>query len=311
MSTPAPVVRAAHVRRTPAEAFALFTDEIGAWWPLTTHGLHGSAGSLGFADGLLVERSLEGAEVVWAEVTAWEPPDRLVLEWHPGRDAAEASQVEVSFRGDEHGTRVEIVHRGWERFGDDAERRRSAYAAPNAWGFVLDHYGDLGDLVEDPDSARAKELAELRTAYDLFFAEAAKGGFGPPPAGEWDAAEVVAHIALNEVVMAGVGRDLVFGKEPSFDNLLCQDRSVMARLVERCGNLDGLVAFARDQARTATQVVARLDADQAAHPVPCRLLHDGEVVLDQPMPWWQVAVVLQAARHLTAHTGQLRDLRPA
>ena len=70
MSATAPVVRAAHVRRTPDEAFALFTDEVGAWWPLTTHGLHGSAGSLAFADGALVERSLEGDEVVWAEVTA-------------------------------------------------------------------------------------------------------------------------------------------------------------------------------------------------------------------------------------------------
>jgi hypothetical protein len=213
----------------------------------------------------------------------------------------------VLFRGDEHGTRVEIVHRGWERFGADAERRRHAYSSPNAWGFVLDHYADLGDLVEGGDTAR--ELAELRVAYDAFFAEADRGGFGPPPDGEWDAAHVVAHVALNDVAMAGVGRDLVFGREPSFDNVLCQDRGVMARLVERCGDLAGLVAFARDQARTAVQVASRLDADQAAHPVPCRLLHDGEVVLDRPMPWWQIAVVLQTARHLEAHTGQLRDLR--
>jgi len=305
----APVVRAAHVRRTPEEAFALFTKDIGAWWPLTTHGIYGSGGSLAFAEGLLVERSLVGQENVWAEVSAWEPPERLVLQWHPGRPADDASEVEVRFHGDEHGTRVEIVHRGWERFGEDAERRRDSYAGPNAWGFVLDHYADLGDLVPDSNSAPAAQLAALRAAYDAFFAEAEKGGFGPPPDGEWDAALTVAHVALNDVAMAGVGRDLVFGREPSFDNLLCQDRGVMSALIDRCDGLDGLIAFARDQARTAVQVAARLDEDESAHEVACRLLHDGEVVLDRPMPWWQVAVVLQTERHLPAHTDQLRDLR--
>ena len=309
MSSPAPVVRAAHVRRTPEEAFAVFTEEIGAWWPLATHGLFGSQGSLGFTGGVLVERSLAGDEAVWAEVSTWEPPRRLVLQWHPGRADVEASEVEVLFAGDQHGTRVEVVHRGWERFGVDAERRRAAYAGPNAWGFVLDHYADLGDVHADREQRTAADLGSLRAAYDAFFAEAERGGFGPPPPGEWDAAQVVAHVALNDVAMAGVGRDLVSGRVPTFDNVLCQDRDVLAALVERCGDEAGLVSFARDQARTAVRVVSRLDDVQRETRVPCRLLHDGDVVVDQPLPWWEVAVVMQAGRHLVAHTGQLDELR--
>ena len=54
---------------------------------------------------------------------------------------------------------------------------------------------------------------------------------------------------------------------------------------------------------------ARLDPDQLATPVACRLFHDGELVLDAPMPWGRLAVETQASVHLPAHTGQLRDLR--
>lgn len=76
-----------------------------------------------------------------------------------------------------------------------------------------------------------------------------------------------------------------------------------------CGNLDRLIDFGR---RCATQAIAaarRLDEEQRAHPVPCRLEHDGEVVLDAPMPWGQVAIEIQAARHLPAHVEQLQELR--
>ena len=54
---------------------------------------------------------------------------------------------------------------------------------------------------------------------------------------------------------------------------------------------------------------ARLDPDQLATAVPCRLFHDGELVLDGPMPWGRLAADTQASVHLPAHTGQLRDLR--
>ena len=133
-----PVLRATHLRMNSAETFELLTERIGEWWPLSSHGLFGAEATVFFEDGLLKERSTEGEITVWAEVTAWEPPRRIVLQWHPGRDRSAASEVEFVLVPDEYGTRVELVHRGWERFGDDAETRRTGYAGESTWGSVLD-----------------------------------------------------------------------------------------------------------------------------------------------------------------------------
>ena len=109
----------------------------------------------------------------------WEPPHRLVLTWHPGRDADDSSEVEVRFAAaDGGGTRVELEHRGWERFGEDAVARRRAYVGPGAWGHVLDHYADGAE-----PRPGAADVTALVAAYDAFFAEALRGGFGDPPPG--------------------------------------------------------------------------------------------------------------------------------
>ena len=147
--TTAPILRSAHVRRPIDEAFTLFTEQIGAWWPLSTHGVFGDrAGGLDFVDGELVERSCDGQSTTWGEVVAWDPPCRLAMTWHPGRAADDASMVEVSFTADVDGTRVEIRHDGWEAFGEEAAARRRSYVGPNAWGYVLDFYCDLDEASE-------------------------------------------------------------------------------------------------------------------------------------------------------------------
>lgn len=48
-----PVVRTVEVRRTPAEAFHLFVDQMSAWWPLKTHSRAKDAAQVrgGFAAG--------------------------------------------------------------------------------------------------------------------------------------------------------------------------------------------------------------------------------------------------------------------
>jgi uncharacterized protein YndB with AHSA1/START domain len=311
MSTPTttrpPVLRAALVSCGPEEAFTAFTDRIGAWWPLPTHGLFGErAGGVAFDAGRLVERSVDGEEVVWGEVLAWEPPHRLVVSWHPGRQADDASEVEVRFLPDGEGTRVELEHRGWERFGRDAMRRRRGYVGPGAWGAVLEHFADVAEPAAD-----GPDLADLRDAYAAFFAEAERGGFGPPPsAGEWGADEVIAHVALNDLAMTAVAHALVHGRHDlEFRNVVCQDPGVLAAEVARTPDRAARIARGRSLAEVAMAAVARLDPEQRAHAVHCVLHHDGEVALDEQMPWGVVAVDVQAARHLPAHTAQLADLR--
>jgi len=303
--TTAPIIRAAWVARSQADAFRIFTEEIGAWWPLPTHGLFGpSAGGVHFRDGKLIEQSTDGTESVWAEVKLWDAPTRLVIAWHPGQDVGNASEVEVVFEQHHGGTRVVVEHRGWEAFGADAASVRNNYVGPNAWGYVLDHFADGADARPD-----AVDVARLSTAYEEFYDEAERGGFGQPPAGEWEARQVVAHVALNDTAMIAVAHSLIHQNPGGFDNEECQDLEVVARWIESCGSMDELISRGRALAKQATAVVPRLDPDQRQTAVQCRFLDAGEVAFEQAMPWESVAVDIQAAQHLPGHTEQLRNLR--
>ena len=308
-TTAPPVLRTALVARPIDEAFAVFTDEIGAWWPLPTHSVfQAEAGGVHFVDGRLVERGVDGRETTWAEVLEWDPPRRLVLAWHPGSEDGPAGRVEVRFTAEGDGTRVDLRHDGWEAFGEAALRRRRDYAGPSAWGHVLDHFADGAEARLD-----GADLTDLSAAYATFFAEAEAGAtagdFGQPTDGGWTAEQVIAHVALNDLAMNAVAQTLVHRGQPEFTNHTCQVVEHLDAVVEACGGLPALIAFGR---RCADQTIAgarRLDPEQRATEVACRFEHDGQVVGEGPMPWGQVAIEIQAARHLPAHVEQLQKLR--
>ncbi len=303
---PAPVMRSAWVPRTPADAFAIFTDEIGAWWPLPSHGLFGSeAGGLAFRNGLLVEYATDGRETTWGEVVDWDPPNRFAITWHPGQPSDDASHVTVSFEAADGGTQVIIRHDGWEAFGEDALARRRTYAGPNAWGSVLDHYSDATEPHVAP-----LDLAQLGAAYDAFFDEADHGEFVAPTDGGWDADQVIAHVALNDAAMVAVCQALVHGTPLRFENIVCQDRAVLANWIQSAGDRATLIDRGRAAARQVQAALRRLSAEQLDTSVDCHLLHDGAVMLDDARPWQAVAVQVQAAMHLPAHIEQLQKLRP-
>lgn len=302
----APVLRAAVVARPVDEAFAVFTDEIGAWWPLPTHSVfQDRSGGVHLVDGRLIERSVDGQETTWAEVLEWSPPHRLVLSWHPGSDPEPAGRVEITFEAAEGGTRVLLRHDGWEAFGQAALARRRSYAGPSAWGHVLDHFADGAEARLD-----APDLSPLAAAYQAFLDEAAGGGFTPPTDGGWTAEQVVAHVALNDLAMTAVAHAVIHGREARFENHASQVPDNLDAVVAAHDDLGALIRFGR---RCATQAMAsarRLNDEQRSQPVPCRLEHDGEVVLDATLPWGEVAIAIQATRHLPAHVEQLQNLRP-
>lgn len=108
----------------PHEAFALFTQEIGAWW--ADSGLFRftprSPGKLAFeppdadgAGGRLVERLANGKVFEIGPVRAWAPGERLVVGWrHASFGPDHATEVEVTFEPVGCETRVSVEHRGWD-----------------------------------------------------------------------------------------------------------------------------------------------------------------------------------------------------
>ena len=143
------ILKSAFVPTTPERAFEVFTTEMASWWPLQTHSIGGMGGKGTPPDtvifepgpnGRVYERSAAGKEAHWANVAAWEPPNRFVLEWKVDPDAIAATEVEVRFTPEGDGTRVELEHRGFERLGDAAEEGHKSYS--EGWPTVFQDYVD-------------------------------------------------------------------------------------------------------------------------------------------------------------------------
>ena len=139
-----PVRRAVTVERPLEDAFRVFTEGLGTWWPVATHSIAKDAVETvvmeGREGGRLYERASDGTEADWGRLIAWEPPHRVAFEWHV---TGTPTEVEVRFAPDGDGTRVELEHRGFERLEDGAERRDS-YSS--GWVTVLGRYAEAVSL---------------------------------------------------------------------------------------------------------------------------------------------------------------------
>jgi uncharacterized protein YndB with AHSA1/START domain len=125
-----------------AHAFAVWTSGISTWWP-ADHTVSGQPGLHVVLEervgGRVFERTADGTEHDWGEVTAWEPPSRLAYRWFLRADRADATDVEIRFTASgADGTRVDIEHAGWERLGarGPAWRERNT----GGWTTLLPHY---------------------------------------------------------------------------------------------------------------------------------------------------------------------------
>lgn len=110
----------------PATAFAIFTDEIDAWWKPKVGGLfqRGRNGRVKFDGGRLLEIYSQGEPFEIGRVLAWEPARCLVFEWRQeGFSAGERTEVEVRFEAASAGTRVTVEHRGWDALTADHAAR--------------------------------------------------------------------------------------------------------------------------------------------------------------------------------------------
>ena len=138
MSLP-PVVRTLTVRWDPAAAFRRFTAEIGTWWPYRTHSVGGKKVSrIVFEDGVggrIFEDHSDGRRFQWGTVLEWDPPRRVRFTWHPADLPERSTDVVLTFAPAGGGTRLELVHSGWERLGSDAVKASKGYHV--GWKYVL------------------------------------------------------------------------------------------------------------------------------------------------------------------------------
>lgn len=139
------------VPRPIARAFALFTAEMGSWWPAANTFANAAFVTVVVEPrpgGRWFERTTDGTETAWGRVLVWDPPHRVVLTWQitpegqPEPDPAKASEVEVRFvaTGPDT-TRVELTHSAFERHGEEGGAIwRTAMASEGGWPLFLGRY---------------------------------------------------------------------------------------------------------------------------------------------------------------------------
>lgn len=138
------------VSLTPSQAFALFAEQLGDWWPREYTWGQDALQAIGIeprVNGLCYELGPHGFRCDWGRVLAWEPASRLVLAWQisprrePEPNPARASTVEVYFASRESGgTLLTLRHHGFECHGDGAEEYRAALASPQGWPYILERF---------------------------------------------------------------------------------------------------------------------------------------------------------------------------
>jgi uncharacterized protein YndB with AHSA1/START domain len=143
---PNSVRKVSMVQASPAVAWRVFTEQMGAWWPLTVYKI-GKANAIDAVieprvGGRWYERGDDGSTSDWGRVLLWEPPSRLVLSWDVNADWQYdpdlKTEIEVRFvPAGEGTTRVELEHRKLDRYGARRDEMRRIFDTEGDWGRLL------------------------------------------------------------------------------------------------------------------------------------------------------------------------------
>lgn len=148
MKTVEPVRKQIVVEVSQERAFAVFTGEMGRWWPNEHH-----VGSSPLARTVLEPRvggswyavCEDGSRSDTGKVLVWDPPRRIVLAWQLAAgwryDPDFVTELEVRFVAEAPDrTRVELEHRDLERYGEHTEDLRRSIDAEGGWQLSLERF---------------------------------------------------------------------------------------------------------------------------------------------------------------------------
>jgi Activator of Hsp90 ATPase homolog 1-like protein len=147
-TTAAPITQSLTVSCSPELAFEIFTERFGEWWPIQTYSIGRAKAKAaifeGGVDGRVYEVIEGGEEAQWGRVTVWDPPAQIELDWQTNPEAPGPTHVTVTFtREGSPGTRVDLEHRGWEIYGDQASVARDEYEG--GWPGVLGLFAEAAN----------------------------------------------------------------------------------------------------------------------------------------------------------------------
>jgi hypothetical protein len=165
-------------------------------------------------------------------------------------------------------------------------------------------------------SHEALDTAPLRDAYRALLDAAATvadaGDTIPaPPPGEWNADQILAHVAIISAATITAASCVASGANATYDNRTALDTWTIGRLIARVGGNAGL----RERIRFQGEALCALGGPALSEAeldtlLPTLLLSNGEVLVDQPVCLKDIITGL-AEVELPGHTKQLLALLPA
>ena len=155
------------------------------------------------------------------------------------------------------------------------------------------------------------DTSELQAAYRSVLDLADRGvGDGGAAAGggeAWGPDDVLAHLILNDRLLARAVRSVLDGTAQPYDNLDAIAVAELRSLTRDLGDTAELIGGLESSSRELMDLAGRLDEAQAATPVPVRILDGDQLVVDNPLPVRSL-LNIQARRHLPMHEAQLSEL---
>ncbi|OAR23255.1 hypothetical protein A8W25_27545 [Streptomyces sp. ERV7] len=159
------------------------------------------------------------------------------------------------------------------------------------------------------------DTTTLRDAYRTLLEAAAavaeaEGAVAVPPAGEWNADQILAHVSLVGAATIAAVSSVTAGVHTTYDNRVALDLWTIERTIERAGGNTGLrhrIGLQADAlCALGGPVLSEAELDT---PVPALLLSNDKLLVDQPLSLRGIVVGL-ADGELPGHTRQLVALLP-
>lgn len=157
------------------------------------------------------------------------------------------------------------------------------------------------------------DSAPLRDAYRALLDAAAtvadSGGPNPvPPAGEWHADQILAHVSIVSAATITAVSTVTSGAHTTYDNRIACDTWTLRRVHTLAGGTAGL----RDRIHRQADALCALVGPMLSEPeldtqVPALLLSHDTVLVNRPMPLRDILTGL-AEVELPGHTKQLLAL---
>lgn len=145
--------------------------------------------------------------------------------------------------------------------------------------------------------------APMRQAYETFLAAEPRP---EPEPGEWDTAQILAHVSLVSAATIGAVAAAASGAVSSYDNRLAQDAWTLRRVIALAGGEAGLRRRVRAQGEALCALAEVLSEAELGSTVPALLLSNGACLVDQPLTLGDILAGL-AGVELPGHTTQLES----